>query len=76
MVDKLRMMNILLDDLKIIKEFNVKACNECCFSTGGQYFAAVHANAIHIFETYTCTNIGNLTAHSGKVLCIACIYLI
>ncbi|KAG0554261.1 hypothetical protein KC19_12G077500 [Ceratodon purpureus] len=66
-VDKLRLMNLLLDDIKITKEFNVKSSSECAFSTGGQYFAATHANAIHIFETYTCANIGNLRAHSGKV---------
>lgn len=66
-VDKLRLMLLLLDDIKIIKEFNVKACNECSFSSGGQYFAAVHSNAVHVFETYTCQNIGNLRAHSGKV---------
>ncbi|XP_073385676.1 uncharacterized protein [Physcomitrium patens] len=69
--DKLRFMNLLMDDLKTIKEFNVKGCNECCFSTGGQYFAAVHSNAVHVFETYTCNNIGNLRAHSGKVRSLA-----
>ncbi len=66
--DKLRMMNLLMDDIRMAKEFNIKACGECYFSNGGQYFAAVQSNAVHIFETYTCNNLGNLRAHSGKVI--------
>ncbi|CAK9865196.1 unnamed protein product [Sphagnum jensenii] len=69
--DKLRMMNLLMDDIRMAKEFNIKACGECYFSNGGQYFAAVQSNAVHIFETYTCNNLGNLRAHSGKVRSIS-----
>lgn len=65
--DKLRLMNLLWDDIRTSKEFNIKGCGECCFSSGGQYFAATQSNAVHIFETYTCVSIGNLRAHSGKV---------
>jgi hypothetical protein len=34
--DKLRLMSVLMEDLKTIKELGIKGCRECCFSTGGQ----------------------------------------
>eukprot|EP00741_Cyanophora_paradoxa_P020094 tig00021234_g19395.t1 len=65
--DKLKLMNLLMDDIRPYKEFAIKACRECRFSNGGQYFAAVNGNTIQIFATYTCENIGNLRGHNGKV---------
>eukprot|EP00736_Rhodelphis_marinus_P001057 Rmarinus@m.11291 len=65
--DKLRLMNLLMDDIRSFKEFAIKACRECRFSNGGQYFAAVNGNTIQVFNTYTCENIGNLRGHNGKV---------
>ncbi len=44
----------------LVKEFSVKACKECRFSHGGQYFAAVNGNTISIYNTYTFENVGNL----------------
>ncbi len=44
-----------------------QGCRECCFSTGGQYFAAVNGTTISIYNTYTCENVGNLRGHNGKV---------
>lgn len=44
-----------------------QACRECCFSMGGQYFAAVNGTTISIYNTYTCENVGNLRGHNGKV---------
>jgi hypothetical protein len=51
--DKLRLLNILMDDIRTYKELAFKGCKECRFSNGGQLFAAVCGNAIHIFSTYT-----------------------
>mmetsp|Transcript_155 Transcript_155/g.483 ORF Transcript_155/g.483 Transcript_155/m.483 type:complete len:1201 (-) Transcript_155:691-4293(-) len=65
--DKMRLMNVLMDDIRPYKEFAIKACRECRFSNGGQYFAAVNSNTVNIFATYTCELIGNLRGHNGKV---------
>jgi WD40 repeat protein len=65
--DKLRLMNVLMDDIRPIKEFPVKACRECQFSNGGQYFAAVNGNTIVLYNTYTCETIGTLRGHNSKV---------
>eukprot|EP00698_Gefionella_okellyi_P006107 TRINITY_DN15567_c0_g1_i1.p1 TRINITY_DN15567_c0_g1~~TRINITY_DN15567_c0_g1_i1.p1 ORF type:complete len:1180 (-),score=311.31 TRINITY_DN15567_c0_g1_i1:65-3577(-) len=65
--DKLRLMNLLIDDIRPFKEFNIKQCKECRFSNGGQFFAAVNNNTIQIFNFYTFENHGNLRGHNGKV---------
>jgi WD40 repeat protein len=60
-------MNVLMDDIRWFKEFPIKTCRECRFSTGGQLFAAVNGNIIHIFSSYTCEPFMALRGHNGKV---------
>ncbi|KAI9207648.1 WD40-repeat-containing domain protein, partial [Polychytrium aggregatum] len=69
--DKLKLMNLLIDDIRPFREFTIRGCRECQFSTGGQYFAAAHGNAIQLYNTWNFENIGNLKGHSGKVRTIA-----
>lgn len=45
----------------------MKGCTNCAFSHGGQYFAAVSGNSVHIISTYTGHPVGNLRAHLNKV---------
>eukprot|EP01137_Pigoraptor_chileana_P030193 Opistho-2@16440 len=40
--DKLRLMNLLIDDIRPFKEFTIRGCREARFSNGGHLFAAVH----------------------------------
>ncbi|XP_019386797.1 PREDICTED: cilia- and flagella-associated protein 57 isoform X1 [Crocodylus porosus] len=65
--DKLRLMNLLIDDIRTFKEFTVRGCRECVFSNGGHLFAAVNGNVIHIYSTTSFENINNLKGHNGKV---------
>ncbi|XP_071118876.1 cilia- and flagella-associated protein 57-like [Haliotis cracherodii] len=65
--DKLRLMNLLIDDIRTFKEFTVRGCRECAFSNGGHLFAAVHGNVIQIYSTTTFENVSNLKGHNGKV---------
>jgi cilia- and flagella-associated protein 57 len=65
--DKLRFMNLYGDDIREFKNFGIRSCSECRFSTGGQYFAAMHSTIIHVYFTYTCELIGHLRGHNGKV---------
>ncbi|KAJ3100632.1 Cilia- and flagella-associated protein 57 [Physocladia obscura] len=65
--DKLRLMNLLIDDIRPFREFTIRGCRECRFSNGGQYFAAVHGNTIQIYSTWRFENVGNLKGHNGKV---------
>ncbi|KAI8809706.1 WD40-repeat-containing domain protein [Cladochytrium replicatum] len=65
--DKLRLMNLLIDDLRLFREFSVRGCRECKFSNGGHMFAAVHGNMIQLYSTWTFETIANLKGHNGKV---------
>ncbi|XP_074529308.1 cilia- and flagella-associated protein 57 [Halichoeres trimaculatus] len=65
--DKLRLMNLLIDDIRTFKEFTVRGCRECAFSHGGHMFAAVNGNVIHIYLLLSFENIINLKGHNGKI---------
>lgn len=65
--EKLRLMNILLDDIRVFKEFVIRGCRECAFANGGHMFAAVNNNLIQIFNSYSFENIQDLKGHNGKV---------
>ncbi|KXS19851.1 WD40 repeat-like protein, partial [Gonapodya prolifera JEL478] len=65
--DKLRMCCVLVDDVRVVREFTIRGCRECRFSTGGQFFAAVHGTTVQIFSTWTFDLLATLKGHSGKV---------
>jgi WD40 repeat protein len=65
--DKLRLMSLLMDDMRVVKELSVKACRSCRFSNGGNMFAAVNQTAVQIFDTYTCATRMQLRAHQQAV---------
>ena len=65
--DKLQLMNLLMDDIRTFKEFSVKACNECVFSTGGHLFAAVSGNAIHLYDFYISSAWRSMATTKGHV---------
>ncbi|XP_054950336.2 cilia- and flagella-associated protein 57 isoform X3 [Pan paniscus] len=66
--DKLRLMNLLIDDIRSFKEYSVRGCGECSFSNGGHLFAAVNGNVIHVYTTTSLENISSLKGHTGKIL--------
>lgn len=65
--DKLRLMNVLMDDIRLCKEFNVKNCREVQFASGGHMFAAVHGSLVVIYSTYTCELVATLRGHNQRV---------
>lgn len=69
--DKLRLMNLLIDDIRPFREFTIRGCKECKFSNGGQYFAAIHGNSIQIYSTWSFENVCHLKGHIGKVRTIS-----
>lgn len=69
--DKLKMLNILMDDIRSFREFAVKACREVRFSHGGQFFAAANNNVVQVYSTYTGDLVGVLRGHSNRVTAIS-----
>ena len=45
---------------RAVKEFSIKGCPECCFSTGGHMAAAVNQNSITIYNVYTFEAVASL----------------
>ena len=67
LTDKLYLMYILKDDLKKVKDFPIRECNECSFNRGGQLFAAVRGKVVQIYSSVTFDLIINLKGHNDKV---------
>lgn len=65
--DKLRLFDVHDNDLRLHKEFNIRACRDCVFSRGGQWFAAVNGNSINVYNSYTGEQLYVLKGHHGKV---------
>ncbi|KAI8800682.1 hypothetical protein BJ742DRAFT_745137 [Cladochytrium replicatum] len=63
--DKLRVMNLLIDDLRLLREFSVRGCREPNFQTVGMV-AAVHSNMIQHYWSWTFETIANFKGHNGK----------
>lgn len=65
--DKLRLMNVLLDDLRQVKELPIKNCREVRFARGGHIFAAGNAKLVQLFSTATVEVLHTLRGHSAPV---------
>lgn len=65
--DRVRLLAILMKEMRTIKEINVRSCRECCFAKGGHLFALASANAVHVYDTYTGSLQLNLRAHQQAV---------
>jgi cilia- and flagella-associated protein 57 len=62
-------MNLYGDNIQEFKAFNIRSVSDVKFSVGGQYFALVHGNIIHVYNTATCdsTPVGQLRGHTQRV---------
>lgn len=69
--DKLRLMSVTVDDLRMYQEFPLRGCREVRFSNGGGLFAAVQGTSIHVFNTWSYEPVATFKEHTGKVKSIA-----
>ncbi|ETO14419.1 hypothetical protein RFI_22950 [Reticulomyxa filosa] len=65
--DKLRLMNVLMDDLQIYQDFSIKGCTQVKYSNGGHLLAAVNASVIQIYTTYSLQIVTILKGHTAKI---------
>ena len=65
--DKLRLMNLLMDDIRGYKEFVIKGCSEVQFAHGGHMFAAMNIGLIQVYNTYTCELLWTFRGHTLAV---------
>ena len=65
-IDRLRLLNIMIDDIKVFYEFTIKAAKEIAFSHGGHLFAAADQTIIKVYHTTTFENAYNLKGATIK----------
>ncbi|XP_036382764.1 cilia- and flagella-associated protein 57-like [Megalops cyprinoides] len=67
---KLRVLKLLMDNMRPFKEFELTQCTECAFSHGGHMFAAVSGKVIYVYSTTAFDNLLILQDHKAKVFSI------
>lgn len=65
--DKVRILSVLLDDLKVSREISLRQINFVKFSNGGQYFAVSCSTNLQIYQTYTGNCIATLRGHNNRI---------
>lgn len=65
--DKLRLMSIVVDDLRMYEEISLRGCRECQFSNGGHLFAAVQGTSIFVYKTWNYELVASFKDHNGKI---------
>lgn len=65
--DKLRLLNLLVDDIRTFKEFPIKNCRECTFSHGGHRFAVANGNNVEVYNTFTFELVVQFKGHNNKI---------
>lgn len=65
--DRLRIMNVLAEDYKDVKEYPLRNCTELKFSHNGHFLAAASGPVIQIFDFLTGAYVCALRGHSGRV---------
>jgi len=68
--DKVYIMSVFLDTLKIAQEITIKQFREVSFSHGGQYLAISHSNVLQVYSFYTMELVTGLTISPAKILSI------
>jgi WD40 repeat protein len=63
-------MQVLMEDIRDVRDFPIKSCSEVRFSRGGHLFAAVNGSVVQIYSTYTGEYVQTLRGHNGRVTCI------
>ncbi|XP_055341475.1 cilia- and flagella-associated protein 57-like isoform X2 [Paramacrobiotus metropolitanus] len=68
--DKLKLMHILNDDIKTVRDLSIRGCKEVKFCRGGHLFAAANGSIVQIYGTVQFDNVANLKGHTARIRCI------
>lgn len=72
--DQMRLMEIFLNDLKSVKEYNFPKCHVAVFSHRGHMLAVSFGNTIQIVSVFSFDVIQTLKSHNGKILSLVWCY--
>ncbi|XP_017867333.1 PREDICTED: cilia- and flagella-associated protein 57 [Drosophila arizonae] len=69
--DQLRITQIFMDELNIVKTYNFPHCNDVKYSNFGHLMAAAYDNNISVTSVYSLDVVIHLKGHNGNVLSVA-----
>ncbi|CAE7781317.1 Cfap57 [Symbiodinium pilosum] len=69
--EKVRFYHILIKDIKLHKEINLRAVGLLKFAHGGHLLAVTQGKLIHIFSVRTLEKITTLQGHSKEITCLS-----
>ncbi|KAA0163794.1 hypothetical protein FNF31_02648 [Cafeteria roenbergensis] len=67
----LQLMNLLMEDIRPVKDVPIRRCAALGFSNGGSLFAAANGANISVFSTYTTALVAKLQGHTDNVTALA-----
>jgi len=65
--DAVRYINLLMDEMRVFREINVKQCREARFSHGGHLFALANSTVVQVYGSYSCELVTSLRAHKARI---------
>ncbi len=65
--NSIKLMTLLIDDIRPFWESNIPGCKECSFSNGGQFFAVVLGSTVQIYNTWSFRIAGTCKGSKTKV---------
>lgn len=65
--NSIKLMTLLIDDIRPFWENNIPACKECSFSNGGQFFAVVLGSTVQIYNTWSFRIAGTCKGSKSKL---------
>lgn len=69
--DKVRFLNLLMDDIRPFKDFSIKGCRELRFSHGGHFLAVANGQFAVVFDFFRCAQHASLQQLNAKITSMA-----
>jgi len=68
--ERVRIYNILLDDIRALRELPLKHCGAIRYSDGGHVFACASGITVTVYSSVTFSCLGTFAGHIGIVRCL------
>jgi len=67
----LQLMNLLMEDIRPVKDVPIRRCGAVAFSNGGALFAAASGANVSVYSAYTAAAVAKLQGHTDSVTALA-----
>jgi WD40 repeat protein len=67
----LQLMNLLMEDIRPVKDLPIRRCTALAFSHGGALFAAANGANVSVYSTYSATAVAKMQGHTDTVNALA-----